>query len=77
MAFVVDENLLPFRPRWFVPVDAGDERWIDIEFWLDLHVPAGAALGDDRVYFVNKDEAERFARVFGCCAKTRKSDTDR
>lgn len=63
--YVVDDNLLRFWPRWFVSVDAGDERWIDIECWIDTHATAEAALGDDRVYFASRDDAERFYRSVG------------
>lgn len=59
--YIVDDNLLRFLPNWFVAVDAGDERWIDIECWIDANASTGAALGEDQVYFVERADAERFA----------------
>jgi hypothetical protein len=62
--YIVDDNLLRFLPHWFVRVDASDERWIDIECWLDFHTVAGAALCDDRAFFADRGEAEQFASIW-------------
>lgn len=48
MAYVVDDVLLTFQPLWFVPVDASEERWIEVDadsISMPLRVQRWATIG--------------------------------
>jgi hypothetical protein len=64
---IEDRYLLSFWPRWIVPVDKqiSEDRWPDIECWIDFETQAGAASCDDRAFFADKGEAEKFAAAWG------------